>query len=129
MTQAQQLANSFYEASSLFNDDVRALAIALGGMLKKAGKKGDVEYVLRELEAGRLDRFAYLFQKVHDINIEEIEQCKAYAHCRFAKLLGQMEEVEKLSKHTSLLPQRLKAQEIVNINALIESLNNIKDNF
>lgn len=128
MTEAQRLMNSYCSAAEVFDDDIQALAVALGGMLKRAGKKHDVEYVLRELNESRFKKFEKFFPRIDNMCDEEIEQCKAYAQCRFGKELGRLEEVEKLSARSETMPKRLIEQEVKNIDAMMEALSKIKSN-
>ncbi len=128
MTKQQRLYSAYTEAAEVFDTDIKALAIALSGMLKNAGKKHDMAYVLRELDTGRLEKFELFFPRVDDMSAEGVQACKAYAHCRFGELLGRVEEIHQLSAHSELIPQRLRQQEIANIDKIIDEIQAVKCN-
>jgi len=128
MTEAQRLSIEFWDATEVFDGDVRAFAVALGGMLAKAGKKNDVEYVLREIDHNRFKKFEHLFPRVYDFTVEEVEQCKSLANCRFSQELGRYEEIEKLSKSNEMMNRKLIGQEIANLEAMKETIEKIQSN-
>lgn len=126
MTTAQRLSEAYWNAAEVFDGDVNALAVALGGMLRRAEKKSDLTYVLRELNNGRLERFKLYFPKVDDLTHEEVSQCKAAAHLRFSGVRGQLEEVEGLSKDSDLMHPTLIRQELANLTAIQKTIRKIK---
>lgn len=128
MTEAQRLTTAYWDAAEVFDNDIHALAIALGGMLKKAGKKNDVEYVVRELKEGRLQKMEKFFPRIDEMSTEDINKCKAHASCRFADELGRLEEVAMQSENNGKMPNRLIKQELVHLNAMQDVIYRIKEN-
>lgn len=128
MTPKQRLHLAYIDAAEVFDGDIKALSVALGGTLKNAGKKHDMTYVQRELECGRLEKFEHFFTKIDAMSIEEITQCKAYAHCRFSEALGMLEELEIISKENGMIPLQLVKKETTNIDEMISKLLEIKKN-
>lgn len=128
MTEDQKLSSEYWNAAEVFNDDIRALAVFIGGVLKKSERKHDVEYVLRELDEGRLSKFVHVFPLVYGLTQDQIDKLKSIANCRFGTLLGELEEIEILSRSSDEMSKRLAQQEVANINKAIVCLERIRDN-
>jgi len=127
MTEAQRHAFAYYEAMSIFDDDVDALATAVAGLLTRHDNMKFKGLISRDFRAGRYSKYYIQLTKVPDMTEEEIASVWFIRKLGFGELKGQLlETYTQMSDADNEINKYKAGVELKNIDECIKQLMRLK---
>ena len=118
----------YYEAAAIFDDNIDALAIAIGSLMAKANKTKDVSRIKDDLMTGgvRLEKYKTYFKAVMLLDGQQVEYYKKLAALRFCAILGELKTIEYMLLTDIELKSVVAKREISNLTKIQQACERIK---